>query len=87
MSSWLTCAEASLRRQEFQTRSNVSVDRTWIGGFNRFLGQQSRKLRRLKPRFRSHLEFLLRRTFVRIFGLFVVKWAGEKRNNSNARRH
>ena len=45
--------------QEFQTRSNVGVDRTWIGGFSRFLSQQSRKLHRLKPRFRAHLESLV----------------------------
>ena len=37
---------------------NVGVYRTWIGGFSRFLGQQSRKLHRLKPRFRLHLELL-----------------------------
>ena len=43
---------------QFQEFHNVGVDRTWIGGFSRFLGQQSRKLHRLKPRFRSHLEFL-----------------------------
>jgi hypothetical protein len=37
---------------------NVGVYRTWIGGFSRFLGQQSRKLHRLKPRFRLHLKWV-----------------------------